>query len=86
MEQADALSVLEQKILRAADVVAQLRREKEAAQQSATESDDLRQRLATLTRELDAVRGERDALRADKDVVRKRLEKLLEQIDAISTP
>lgn len=84
MEQADALSVLEQKILRAAEVVADLRREKEAALKAASESDDLRKRVSELTRELDTVRSERDALRADKDVVRKRLEKLLQQIDAIS--
>jgi len=83
MEQADALAVLEQKILRAAELVAQLRQERDAALDAAGEADSLRARLTEVTRELETVKSERDALRADKDVVRKRLEKLLEQIDAI---
>lgn len=83
MEQADALAVLEQKILRATDLVAQLRQERDAALAAAGEADSVRVRLSEVTRELETVKSERDALRADKDVVRKRLEKLLEQIDAI---
>lgn len=82
--QSDALSVLEQKIHRAAEVVTKLRHDRETALAAASESDALRKQVADLTRELQTVRGERDALRADKEAVRKRLEKLLEQIDAIS--
>jgi len=84
MEQADALAVLEQKIVRAAEMVAQLRQERDAALDAAGEAERLRGRLSEVTRELETAKSERDALRADKDVVRKRLEKLLEQIDAIS--
>lgn len=84
MDQADPLAVLEQKILRAAELVGALRSERDAALRAAAESESLRQRLAETSRELDSVRAERDALRADKEIVRQRLEKLLEQIDAIS--
>lgn len=85
MEQADALAVLEQKIMRAAELVAQLRQERDSALEAAGEAQTLRNRLGEVTRELETAKAERDALRADKDVVRKRLEKLLDQIDAIGT-
>ncbi len=84
MEKPEALSILEQKILRAAEVVAQLRRDRDAALEAAGDTGTLREKLAETTRELEAVRAERDSLRADKETVRTRLEKLLEQIDAIS--
>jgi FtsZ-binding cell division protein ZapB len=83
MDQLDSLSALEQRIQRAAETVAQLRRERQAALEDAAEADSLRERVSELTRELETARAERDALRADKEIVRKRLEKIVEQIDAL---
>ena len=79
----DSLSTLEERIRSAVEVVSQLRREKDAALQAAAENEPLRQRLATLTAELDTVKSERDTLKSERENVRRRVEKLLEQIDAL---
>jgi FtsZ-binding cell division protein ZapB len=80
----DSLATLEERIRSAVEVVSQLRREKEAATQAASENEPLRRRIEALTVELEAVRAERDTLKSERENVRRRVEKLLEQIDALS--
>jgi hypothetical protein len=79
----DSLATLEERIRSTVEVVSQLRREKEAALQTAAENEPLRRRIESLTVELDAMRAERDTLKAERENVRRRVEKLLEQIDAL---
>ncbi|MBM3814136.1 MAG: cell division protein ZapB [Acidimicrobiia bacterium] len=75
---ADALPQLEEKIRRAVELVTQLRRDKEAALQMAADSGPLKAKVEELTREV-------ESLRAERDEVRKRIGKLLEQIDSLHT-
>lgn len=87
---ADTLALLEDKVLKAVETVHRLRKEKEAAETAASDSDQLRSQLRALeerngllTKELAEARSERDSLQSDKDAVRGRLEKLLKQIDSL---
>jgi len=80
----DALALLEEKILRAMETIAQLRKEKEAAAAEAAITVQLKSQIATLEHELETARCERDGLKADKEEVRKRVEKLLAQLDTLS--
>lgn len=77
----ESLETLESKVRRLVEVVAELReelaREREGRRSMSSESDSLRARVAELTAEMNALRGERET-------VRQRLEKLLEHIDAAS--
>lgn len=70
----DVLASLEERILRAVQLVSQLRREKEAAESEAAE---LQTRNRQLTEEL-------EALRADRGEVKTRIERLLSQLDNLS--
>jgi len=70
----DALDSLEERILRAVQLVSQLRREKEAAEANAAE-------LQTQNRELTA---ELESLRNDRGEVKSRIERLLSQLDNLS--
>lgn len=70
----DALASLEDRILKAVELVSQLRREKDAAVLDAAEA---RAQAAKLTHEL-------KALQAERQQVRGRIEKLLGQIDQLS--
>jgi chromosome segregation ATPase len=70
----DALASLEDRILKAVELVSQLRREKDAAVLDAAEA---RAQSAKLTHEL-------KALHAERQQVRGRIEKLLGQIDQLS--
>jgi len=70
----DSLSSLEERIQRAAQWVAQLRREKAAAVEAAAEAKAETERLAQQVKTLEAERKQ----------VRTRIEKLLGQIDQIS--
>jgi len=70
----DALASLEERILRAVQLVAQLRLEKEAAEAVAAE---LQSENRQLTEEL-------EALRADRGEVKTRIERLLSQLDNLS--
>jgi len=70
----DALASLEERILRAVQLVSQLRREKEAAEATAAELLSQNQQL---TQEL-------EALRADRGEVKTRIERLLSQLDNLS--
>ncbi len=72
----DSLAVLEGKILRAVELVGQLRRERDAALAEAADCAVLRTQVSELTREV-------ETLRTDRDTVRGRIGKLLEQIDSL---
>ncbi len=78
----DSLATLEQRIRLTAELVARLKRERDAAAaaQQAAERDaaEARAQSARLEQEL-------EALRAERAQVRTRVEKLLEQIDALAT-
>ena len=74
-QETDSLSSLEDRIQRAVQLVTRLRQEKEAADQRAAEARADADRLA------DEVR----TLQAERKQVRGRIEKLLGQIDQLST-
>jgi uncharacterized coiled-coil DUF342 family protein len=73
----DALSELEDKIRRAAEVVAQLRKERDAAISGSRDAESLRKRVSDLSDEV-------ETLRTEREMVRQRVGKLLEQIDALN--
>jgi FtsZ-binding cell division protein ZapB len=73
--EADSLTSLEERIQRAVQWMSQLRLEKEAAVQAAAEARAEAERLA----------HEVKALQAERKQVRTRIEKLLGQIDQLST-
>ena len=70
----DALAGLEERITRAVDLVASLRREKA----------DLESQLNSAASERDAMRQELDELRSERKQVRTRIEKLIGQMDLLS--
>ena len=70
----DSLAHLEERIMKAVDLVNQLR----------TENAELREQLATAVSERDTVRGELDDLRSERKQVRTRIEKLLGQMELLS--
>jgi regulator of replication initiation timing len=74
VEDADALQNLEERILRAVDLVAHLRQEKEAALKA---NDDLKAENKRLSEELETLQTERKQ-------VRSRIEKLLGQMDNLA--
>jgi len=75
IEDADALQSLEERILRAVDLVSQLRKEKDAAVKA---NDELKAENARLSDELDSLQSERKQ-------VRSRIEKLLGQMDTLAS-
>ena len=74
-EDADALQSLEERILRAVDLVSQLRKEKDAV---AKANEDLKAENTRLSEELDTLQSERKQ-------VRSRIEKLLGQMDTLAS-
>ncbi len=80
LEPDDPLADLEERIRRAVDLVARFRSEKEAAEREREAAGGevalLRGQVARLTKEVETLRAERGTVRA-------RLEKLLDQLDAI---
>jgi FtsZ-binding cell division protein ZapB len=74
-QEQDSLSTLEERIQRAVQLVARLRQEKEAALEEASEAKADAARLAE----------EVKTLQAERKQVRSRIEKLLGQIDQLST-
>jgi len=70
----DALASLEQRIVRAAELVSALRSERDAAIEAAK----------TATAEAHKLREELDGLRSERKHVRVRIEKLLGQMDLLS--
>lgn len=75
IEDADALQSLEERILRAVDLVSQLRQERDAALKT---NDDLKAENTRLSEELENLQSERKQ-------VRTRIEKLLGQMDTLSS-
>ncbi len=74
-QELDSLGVLEERITRAVELVTSLRAEKSA----------LESQLASAIAERDAVRQELDNLRSEHKEVRTRIEKLLGQMDLLSS-
>jgi FtsZ-binding cell division protein ZapB len=75
IDDADALQSLEERILRAVDLVSQLRQERDAALKT---NDDLKAENTRLSEELESLQSERKQ-------VRTRIEKLLGQMDNLSS-
>jgi len=73
-DELDSLSGLEERIVKAVELIARLKKDKEAAVAEAAEA---RAQAARLTEELDSLRSERKQ-------VRTRIEKLLGQMDLLS--
>jgi len=73
-QEIDALARLEERILQAAEMVATLRQEKDAAVREAAEA---RLHASKVSLELEALRGEREQVRA-------RIEKLVGYLDRLS--
>jgi FtsZ-binding cell division protein ZapB len=71
----DELSALEARVTRAVELIQQLREERDEAR---AELIDTRQRLA-------AIESEQETLRTERKVVRTRIEKLLGQMDLLSS-
>ena len=74
-QEMDPLASLEERITRAADLVANLRAEKA----------DLEAQLRSALEDRDSYRQELDELRSERKQVRTRIEKLLGQMDLLST-
>jgi len=74
-EDVDALQSLEERILRAVDLVSQLRQEKDAAVKA---NEDLKAENTRLSEELQTLQSERRQ-------VRTRIEKLLGQMDTLAS-
>ena len=77
--ESDALASLEDRILRAVQLVNQLRQEKAALEKNADSA------LAELRSENEHLKEEMETLRADRTQVRNRIEKLLGQLDSLAT-
>ena len=74
-QETDPLASLEERITRAAELVANLRAEK----------TDLQAQLRSALEDRDSYRQELDELRSERKQVRARIEKLLGQMDLLST-
>jgi FtsZ-binding cell division protein ZapB len=74
-QEIDPLASLEERITRAAELVANLRAEK----------TDLQAQLRSALEDRDSYRQELDELRSERKQVRTRIEKLLGQMDLLST-
>jgi len=77
----DALASLEERILRAADLVTALRAERDAA---VAELNAARNAAGTSLAETQRLRQELEGLRAERKQVRTRIEKLLGQLDLLN--
>jgi FtsZ-binding cell division protein ZapB len=77
---ADDFSALEERILRAVEVVRRERQARAAAEERATRAEAQLQEKSPLVEQLEK---ELSALRAERDQVRERVERLLGQLDAL---
>jgi chromosome segregation ATPase len=76
----DEFQALEQKVLRAVEIV---KREREARATAEAEVASLREELATYKSNARAVEIEINTLNKERDAVRLRVEKMLEQMDEL---
>jgi FtsZ-binding cell division protein ZapB len=88
VDESDALASLEERILRAVELVNQLRKEKEAAearaQALATDKSAASKNIEELEVENAVLKEELEALREERKHVRARIEKLLGQMDSLA--
>jgi hypothetical protein len=77
---ADEFQALEQKVLRAVEIV---KREREARAAAEAEVASLREQLAIYQSNQQAVESELSTLNKERDQVRVRVEKMLQQIDEL---
>ena len=75
---ADEFQALEQKVLRAVEIV---KREREARAAAEAEVASLREQLAAVQSNTRAVETELNTLNKERDAVRLRVEKMLQQMD-----
>lgn len=89
IEDADTLASLEERILRAVELVNSLRKEKEAAEARAKQSADALDAAQKSAADLEAENGrltqELETLRVERKQVRGRIEKLLGQLDSLAS-
>jgi uncharacterized coiled-coil DUF342 family protein len=87
IDESDALASLEERILRAVQLVTQLRSEKEAAEAQARAARSDNQSVASQIEELKSENArlldEVTELREEREQVRSRIEKLLGQMDSL---
>ena len=76
----DEFQALEQKVLRAVEVV---KREREARAAAEAEVASLRQQIAALKSESTAAESEINTLTKEREAVRSRVEKMLQQMDEL---
>ncbi len=76
----DEFQALEQKVLRAVEIV---RREREARAAAEAENAALREQLEALTTEKDSAQGQIAMLNQERESVRLRVEKMMSQIDEL---
>ncbi len=77
---ADEFQALEQKVLRAVEVV---RREREARAAAEAEAASLREQLHTLTEASNHAQNHINTLNQERDSVKSRVEKMLQQMDEL---
>ena len=77
---ADEFQALEQKVLRAIEIV---KKEREARAAAEAEVASLREELATYKQNVHAAETELNTLNKERDAVRVRVEKMLEQMDEL---
>ena len=77
---ADEFQALEQKVLRAVEIV---KKEREARAAAEAEAASLREELATYKQNARAVESEITTLTKEREQVRVRVEKMLQQIDEL---
>ena len=77
---ADEFQALEQKVLRAVEIV---KKEREARAAAEAEAASLREELATYKQNARAVESEIATLTKEREAVRVRVEKMLQQIDEL---
>ena len=77
---ADEFQALEQKVLKAVEIV---KREREARAAAEAEVASLREQLASFESNTRAIESELTTLNKERDAVRLRVEKMLEQMDEL---
>jgi chromosome segregation ATPase len=77
---ADEFQALEQKVLRAVEIV---RREREARAAAEADAAELRAQLEALTAASNAAQAQITTLNQERETVRQRVEKMLQQMDEL---